>query len=66
MGAWAGDRLGEGFLGRDANLTAGQARIPQAYGLDSLEQLLASDSETGSGLRGACSHATYITEKRRE
>jgi hypothetical protein len=63
--AWAGARLGEDFLGRDASLTAGQARIPQAYGLDSLDHLLAFASETESGLRGAPSHGMYITEERR-
>ncbi len=50
--AWADARLGKDFLGCDANLTAGQARIPQAYGLDSLGQLLAFASETESWLRG--------------
>ena len=35
--AWAGERLGSDYLGRDAL----QARIPQRYGLDSLEALLA-------------------------
>lgn len=40
--AWAGVRLGKDYLGRDA----GQARIPQAYGLDSLDQLLSFTAET--------------------
>jgi hypothetical protein len=40
--AWAGTRLGKDYLGRDA----GQARIPQAYGLDSLDQLLSFATET--------------------
>jgi hypothetical protein len=35
--AWAGGRQGRDYLGRDA----GQARIPQKYGLGSLEQLIA-------------------------
>jgi hypothetical protein len=35
--AWAGERLGRDYLGRDAD----QARVPQKYGLDSLEQLIA-------------------------
>jgi hypothetical protein len=35
--AWAGDRLGTDYLGRDA----GEARIPQKYGLETLEQLVA-------------------------
>jgi hypothetical protein len=47
--AWAGARLGKEFLGRDA----GQARIPQAYGLDSLDQLLSFSTETESRLRAA-------------
>jgi hypothetical protein len=40
--AWAGARLDRDFLGHDA----GQARIPHAYGLDSLDQLLSFSSET--------------------
>jgi hypothetical protein len=39
--AWAGEQLGHDYLGRDAHL----ARIPQNYGLDSLEQLLAFTNE---------------------
>ena len=45
--AWAGSRLGKDYLGRDV----GQARIPQAYGLDSLDQLLSFAAETESRLR---------------
>jgi len=33
---WAGERLGRDYLGRDAD----QARIPQKYGLETLEQLI--------------------------
>jgi hypothetical protein len=40
--AWAGERLGKDYLGRDASL----ARIPQKYGLDSLDRLLAFTHET--------------------
>jgi hypothetical protein len=40
--AWAGEKLGKDYLGRDANL----ARIPQKYGLDSLDRLLAFTHET--------------------
>lgn len=40
--AWAGGRLGRDYLGRDAGL----ARIPQKYGLDSLERLTAFSSES--------------------
>jgi len=47
--AWAGARLGKDYLDRDA----GQARIPQAYGLDSLDQLLSFAAETESRLRAA-------------
>ncbi len=39
--AWAGDRLGSDYLGRDVL----QARIPQRYGLKSLESLLAFAEE---------------------
>jgi hypothetical protein len=39
--AWAGERLGKDYLGRDASLT----RTPQNYGLDSLERLLAFADE---------------------
>jgi hypothetical protein len=39
--AWAGERLGRDYLGRDAGLT----RIPQKYGLDSLERLIAFANE---------------------
>jgi hypothetical protein len=39
--AWAGERLGKDYLGSDA----GQTRIPQQYGLDSLERLLAFADE---------------------
>ena len=39
--AWAGERLGQDYLGRDA----GQARIPQKYGLDSLARLIAFANE---------------------
>ena len=39
--AWAGERLDKDYLGRDANL----ARIPQKYGLDSLDRLLAFTHE---------------------
>ena len=35
--AWAGERLDQDYLGRDA----GQTRIPQNYRLDNLEQLIA-------------------------
>ncbi len=35
--AWAGELQGKDYLGRDA----GQTRIPQNYGLDSLERLIA-------------------------
>ena len=35
--AWAGAQLGKDYLGRDA----GEARIPQKYGLGDLEQLIA-------------------------
>jgi hypothetical protein len=40
--AWAGQRLDKDYLGRDASL----ARIPQKYGLDSLERLMAFTHET--------------------
>lgn len=36
--AWAGEKLGKDYLGRDM----AAARIPQNYGLESLEQLLAA------------------------
>jgi hypothetical protein len=39
--AWAGEQLGKDYLGRDASL----ARIPQKYGLDNLERLLAFANE---------------------
>jgi hypothetical protein len=39
--AWAGERLGRDYLGRDAL----QARIPQRYGLQSLEALLSFAKE---------------------
>jgi hypothetical protein len=39
--AWAGGRLGKDYLGRDVRL----ARIPQSYGLDSLERLVAFSNE---------------------
>jgi hypothetical protein len=39
--AWAGERLGKDYLGRDTEL----ARIPQKYGLDSLERLLGFTEE---------------------
>ena len=39
--AWASERLGKDYLGRDANL----ARIPQNYGLDSLERLISFTNE---------------------
>ncbi|HSJ53397.1 MAG TPA: NAD/NADP octopine/nopaline dehydrogenase family protein [Anaerolineae bacterium] len=39
--AWAGERLGKDYLGRDAL----QARIPQRYGLESLEALMAFTKE---------------------
>jgi hypothetical protein len=45
--AWAGARLGKDYLGREA----GQARIPQAYGLDSLDQLLSFATESEGRLR---------------
>ena len=51
--AWAGARLGKDYLGRDA----GQARIPQAYGLDSLDQLLSFSTETESR-----SHAPQLSQ----
>ncbi len=38
---WAGERLGKDYLGRDAGLT----RIPQNYGLHSLERLIAFANE---------------------
>jgi hypothetical protein len=47
--AWAGTRLGKDYLGCDA----GQARIPQAYGLDSLDQLLAFAAESNGRLHAA-------------
>jgi opine dehydrogenase len=50
--AWAGARLGRDFLGHDA----GQARIPQAHGLDSLDQLLSFSSETESRYCSPSSH----------
>ncbi|MGC9334567.1 MAG: NAD/NADP octopine/nopaline dehydrogenase family protein [Anaerolineae bacterium] len=40
--AWTGEKLGKDYLGRDVIL----ARIPQKYGLDSLERLLAFAHET--------------------
>jgi hypothetical protein len=39
--AWAGERLGKDYLNRDA----AEARIPQNYGLNSLEQLIDFASE---------------------
>ncbi len=39
--AWASERLGKDYLGRDACL----ARIPQRYGLDNLERLIAFTNE---------------------
>ena len=42
--AWAGERLGKDYLGRDAS----EARVPQRYGLESLTQLLAFAGETQS------------------
>jgi hypothetical protein len=39
--AWAGEQLGKDYLGRDASL----GRIPQKYGLDNLERLLAFANE---------------------
>jgi hypothetical protein len=39
--AWAGERLGKDYLGRDAS----QARIPQNYGLADLAQLIAFSAE---------------------
>ena len=50
--AWAGARLDRDFLDRDA----GQARIPQAFGLDSLDQLLSFSSETERRYRSSSSH----------
>jgi hypothetical protein len=50
--AWAGARLGRDFLGRDA----GQARIPQAYGLDSLDQLLSFSCEIERRSSSSSSH----------
>jgi hypothetical protein len=47
--AWAGTRLGKDYLGSDAD----EARIPQAHGLHSLDQLLAFATETHSKLRFA-------------
>ncbi len=41
--AWAGGRLGRDYLGRDA----GEARIPQNYGLETLEKLIAFTMERG-------------------
>jgi len=41
--AWAGNRLGRDYLGHDA----GEARIPQKYGLKTLEQLIAFTTERG-------------------
>jgi hypothetical protein len=43
--AWAGERLGKDYLGRDADL----ARIPQKYGLDSLQRLMAFANERLEG-----------------
>jgi hypothetical protein len=40
---WAGKRLGKDYLGSDA----GQTRIPQNYGLESLDRLLAFANEIG-------------------
>ena len=39
---WAGARLGKDYVGRDAD----EARIPQRYGLEDLEQLIAFATET--------------------
>jgi hypothetical protein len=50
--AWAGAHLGKDYLGRDAD----QARVPQAYGLDSLDRLLAFASETGLHDGASVSH----------
>jgi hypothetical protein len=47
--SWTGTRLGKDYLGRDA----GQARIPQAFGLDSLDQLLSFAAESEGRLRAA-------------
>jgi NAD/NADP octopine/nopaline dehydrogenase, alpha-helical domain len=41
--AWAGGWLGRDYLDRDA----GEARIPQKYGLETLEQLIAFATERG-------------------
>jgi hypothetical protein len=41
--AWAGQRLGRDYLGRDA----GEARIPQKAGLETLQQLIAFTTERG-------------------
>ncbi|MBN1135943.1 MAG: NAD/NADP octopine/nopaline dehydrogenase family protein, partial [Anaerolineae bacterium] len=41
--AWAGERLGYDYLGRDA----GEARIPQKHGFSTLEQLIAFAMERG-------------------
>ena len=40
--AWAGAWLGEDYLGRDA----GQARIPQTYGLSNLDHLFSFAAES--------------------
>ena len=41
---WAGARLGKDYVGRDAD----EARIPQKYGLESVEALIAFATETAS------------------
>jgi hypothetical protein len=41
---WSGARLGRDYLSQDA----GRARLPQAYGLDSLAQLLSFTTELGN------------------
>jgi NAD/NADP octopine/nopaline dehydrogenase, alpha-helical domain len=41
--AWAGGRLGRDYLGRDS----GKARIPQNYGLETLEKMIAFTMERG-------------------
>ncbi|MBN1660173.1 MAG: NAD/NADP octopine/nopaline dehydrogenase family protein [Anaerolineae bacterium] len=57
--AWAGERLGKDYLGRDAAL----ARIPQNYGLDSLERLVSFANEyhlNKGGEVGVCAGTAHI------
>jgi hypothetical protein len=48
---WAGAHLGKAYLDRDA----GQTRIPQAYGLETLDQLLSFATEAENRVRGSSS-----------